>query len=334
MREGAGWCVARLRLAEDLGAIEGGGCLRGRRSRRGERPGDRRAGKISSGPSARATTTSRSRSFPRRAVHDPAVARASASTGPGQVVVMFHCGSRGFGHQVAPTTCAVRRGDGRLWHHGSRPRAGVRAVGSPKAGLLRRDECRGQHRLRQPASDHAPCPRGDRAGVRRDPHALGLARRVRRLPQHRQGRAPHGRRRASSSWSCIARVRPAPSDRASPSSPRPTGDRAASHHRGLHGDGLRPARRDGACDGRDLQIHRARRRAHDVAVRGQASRGGREPHSRDGGTRHRRARRLQVRVAEEAGFAYKDLSEVVRVAHRLDVSRKVVSLRPIGNIKG
>ena len=39
-------------------------------------------------------------------------------------------------------------------------------------------------------------------------------------------------------------------------------------------------------------------------------------------------------VAEEAGFAYKDLDEVVDVVHRLDISRKVASLRPIGNIKG
>jgi tRNA-splicing ligase RtcB len=39
-------------------------------------------------------------------------------------------------------------------------------------------------------------------------------------------------------------------------------------------------------------------------------------------------------VAEEAGFAYKDLAEVVDVVHRLDVSRRVVSLSPIGNIKG
>jgi len=39
-------------------------------------------------------------------------------------------------------------------------------------------------------------------------------------------------------------------------------------------------------------------------------------------------------VAEEAGFAYKDLSAVVDVLQRLDISRKVVSLTPIGNIKG
>jgi tRNA-splicing ligase RtcB len=39
-------------------------------------------------------------------------------------------------------------------------------------------------------------------------------------------------------------------------------------------------------------------------------------------------------LAEEAGLAYKDLDEVVDVVHRLGVSRRVVSLRPIGNIKG
>ena len=39
-------------------------------------------------------------------------------------------------------------------------------------------------------------------------------------------------------------------------------------------------------------------------------------------------------VAEEAGFAYKDLGAVVDTLRRLDLSRPVVSLTPIGNIKG
>jgi tRNA-splicing ligase RtcB len=39
-------------------------------------------------------------------------------------------------------------------------------------------------------------------------------------------------------------------------------------------------------------------------------------------------------VTEEAGFAYKDISAVVDVLHRLDLCRKVVALTPIGNIKG
>jgi RNA-splicing ligase RtcB len=37
---------------------------------------------------------------------------------------------------------------------------------------------------------------------------------------------------------------------------------------------------------------------------------------------------------EGASLAYKSLDEVVDTLHRLDISRKVVSLRPIGNIEG
>lgn len=39
-------------------------------------------------------------------------------------------------------------------------------------------------------------------------------------------------------------------------------------------------------------------------------------------------------VAEEAGMAYKDVDQVVAVLAALDISRRVVPLRPIGNIKG
>ena len=39
-------------------------------------------------------------------------------------------------------------------------------------------------------------------------------------------------------------------------------------------------------------------------------------------------------VAEEAGLAYKDLGAVVDVLGRLDLSRRVASLTPIGNVKG
>jgi tRNA-splicing ligase RtcB (3'-phosphate/5'-hydroxy nucleic acid ligase) len=39
-------------------------------------------------------------------------------------------------------------------------------------------------------------------------------------------------------------------------------------------------------------------------------------------------------LAEEAGVAYKDISEVVDTMDRAGISRKVAALRPIGNIKG
>jgi tRNA-splicing ligase RtcB (3'-phosphate/5'-hydroxy nucleic acid ligase) len=39
-------------------------------------------------------------------------------------------------------------------------------------------------------------------------------------------------------------------------------------------------------------------------------------------------------LAEEAGVAYKDISEVVDTMDTVGVSKKVVQLKPIGNIKG
>ncbi len=39
-------------------------------------------------------------------------------------------------------------------------------------------------------------------------------------------------------------------------------------------------------------------------------------------------------LAEEAGFAYKDISEVVKTMERAGISKPVCSLKPIGNIKG
>jgi len=39
-------------------------------------------------------------------------------------------------------------------------------------------------------------------------------------------------------------------------------------------------------------------------------------------------------LAEEAGLAYKDINEVVEVTHQIGLSKKVASFAPIGNIKG
>jgi tRNA-splicing ligase RtcB len=39
-------------------------------------------------------------------------------------------------------------------------------------------------------------------------------------------------------------------------------------------------------------------------------------------------------LAEEAGFAYKNISEVVETVEGAGITRKVAELRPIGNIKG
>ena len=39
-------------------------------------------------------------------------------------------------------------------------------------------------------------------------------------------------------------------------------------------------------------------------------------------------------LAEEAGLAYKNISEVVESVERAGITRKILELRPIGNIKG
>lgn len=39
-------------------------------------------------------------------------------------------------------------------------------------------------------------------------------------------------------------------------------------------------------------------------------------------------------LAEEAGSAYKDIDEVIESAHRAGISKPVVRLLPLGNVKG
>jgi tRNA-splicing ligase RtcB len=39
-------------------------------------------------------------------------------------------------------------------------------------------------------------------------------------------------------------------------------------------------------------------------------------------------------LAEEAGMAYKDISEVVETMAIAGVSKKIAALKPIGNVKG
>lgn len=43
---------------------------------------------------------------------------------------------------------------------------------------------------------------------------------------------------------------------------------------------------------------------------------------------------LGIICLTEAGIAYKDISEVVETMDVLGISKKVVRLKPIGNIKG
>jgi tRNA-splicing ligase RtcB len=101
VEEGAGWCVQNgYGWTEDLDLTEEKGCIRGadpsKISDRAVERGHRQIGTLGSGNHYLEIQVARPEN-----VFDPKLAQAFGITRPNQVVVMFHCGSRGFGHQVA-----------------------------------------------------------------------------------------------------------------------------------------------------------------------------------------------------------------------------------------
>ena len=116
MVEGAGWCVAEgYGWREDLDHIEGRGCLAGADpahvSERAVSRGLEQLGTLGSGNHYLEIQV-----VPPDGIHDERLARALGIEAPGQVLVMLHCGSRGFGHQIA--TDYLRRFDEVMPRHG------------------------------------------------------------------------------------------------------------------------------------------------------------------------------------------------------------------------
>jgi tRNA-splicing ligase RtcB len=101
MRKGARWCIERgLGWHEDLDRIEAQGCLNGadpdKISDQAVERGINQLGTLGSGNHyLEIQVVSSDRIF------DKEIAAALGITGHDQIVVMVHCGSRGFGHQVA-----------------------------------------------------------------------------------------------------------------------------------------------------------------------------------------------------------------------------------------
>jgi tRNA-splicing ligase RtcB len=101
VEQGARWCVKNgYGWEEDLERTEEGGCIpgadAGKISEKAIDRGYRQIGTLGSGNHYLEIQVARAEN-----VFDPALARAFGIVAPDQVVVMFHCGSRGFGHQVA-----------------------------------------------------------------------------------------------------------------------------------------------------------------------------------------------------------------------------------------
>jgi tRNA-splicing ligase RtcB len=101
VEQGARWCVRNgYGWEEDLSVTEEEGCIPGAdASKISERAIDRghnQIGTLGSGNHYLEVQVARPEN-----IFDADLARALGITIPNQVVVMFHCGSRGFGHQVA-----------------------------------------------------------------------------------------------------------------------------------------------------------------------------------------------------------------------------------------
>lgn len=101
VERGARWCVEQgYGWEEDLERTEEGGVIAGadatKISERAIKRGHDQLGTLGSGNHYLEIQVARPEN-----VIDPELARAFGITIPNQVVIMFHCGSRGFGHQVA-----------------------------------------------------------------------------------------------------------------------------------------------------------------------------------------------------------------------------------------
>jgi len=336
MVEGAAWCVRHgYGWPEDLAATEGGGRLPG------ADPAHVGARALQRGRSQLGTLGSGNHYLeiqvvPRGGIHDARVASAFGVERAGQVLVMLHCGSRGFGHQVG--TDYLRLFDEAM------PRYGITVRDRELAcAPFRAPEGQAYFAAMNAAANTAFANRQVITHrVRevmsrvfgRDPRSLGLdvvydvchntAKLERHVVDGETLELCVHRKGATRSFG--------PGAPDVPDAYREVGQPVIIGGSMETGSALLVGTRHAMEEtfgstahgaGRTMSRAQARRQvrgetlieameARGVVVRA-ASRSG---------------------VAEEAGLAYKDLDEVVDVVHRLDVSRRVVTLEPMGNIKG
>jgi len=336
MIEGARWCVENgYGWHEDLERTEGGGCLAGadpdQVSARAVERGRDQLGTLGSGNHYLEIQV-----VPAGGLHDPATAKVFGIEREGQVCVMLHCGSRGFGHQIATDFLRVfdaamrkygievpdrelaaapfRSPEGQAYFGAMRCAANMafanrqviaHRVREVFAEVFGRPAVRlGLHMVYDVAHNIAKLERHVVDGVERE------------LLVHRKGST---RAFGPGAPDLPARYRAV-------GQPVIIGGSMETGSALLVGTGEAMTSSFGSTAhgaGRTMSRGAARR-----AVRGENL------------VKDLESRGIVVRaaslsgVAEEAGIAYKDLGAVVDVLDRVGISRKVVSLRPIGNIKG
>ena len=335
VEEGARWCVLKgYGWNEDLELTEDNGCTPGADastvSERAVERGFNQIGTLGSG----------NHYLEIQVVHeanifDHDLAQAFGLT-PGQVVIMYHCGSRGFGHQVATdylrlflkvmeSKYGIRILDRELACAPYHSPEGKDYFAAMKCALNMSFANRQMilHRIREVFSDVFGQP-AERLAIhmvydiahntaKLERHLVdGKERSPPRPPQRRdQGkRSRHGGRTGAIQE-----------------------DRPARDHRGEHGNRLLSARWNRR--GRETFFstpHGSGRTMSRTKARKQWQ--GRDLQ------RQMEERGIYVRtaswsgLAEEAGGAYKDIDEVVAASDLAGISRRVVRLVPIGNVKG
>jgi tRNA-splicing ligase RtcB (3'-phosphate/5'-hydroxy nucleic acid ligase) len=336
MCDGARWCLQHgYGWPEDLDTTEGGGCLPGadpgQVSERAVSRGRDQLGTLGSGNHYLEVQV-----VPPDGIHDPRAAKAFGIERPGQILVMLHCGSRGFGHQIG--TDYLRRFDQAMRGYGITVRDRELACApfrSPEgqayfgamtaaanAAFANRQLM--THRVREVM--------GRVFG--KDPRDLGLGviydvcHNTAKLERHTVDGASlelvvH-RKGATRAFG--------PGAPDVPAAYRDVGQPVIIGGSMETGSALLVGTTHAMTEtfgstahgaGRTMSRAQAKRKVWGEALIKQMG---------ERGIVVRAASKSGV--AEEAGFAYKDLGEVVDVVHRLDISRKVVSLTPIGNIKG
>jgi tRNA-splicing ligase RtcB len=336
MVDGAGWCVARgYGWPEDLERTEARGCLPGADpatvSVRARARGMGQLGTLGSGNHYLEVQVVRP-----GAIHDPGVAAAMGVTGPGQVLVMLHCGSRGFGHQVG--TDYLRAFDQAM------PRYGITVRDRELAcAPFRSPEGQAYFGAMTAAANTAFANRqvithrvrevfGQVFG--RDARALGLSvvydvcHNTAKVERHAANGVPTElvvhRKGATRAFG--------PGAPDVPEAYREVGQPVIVGGSMETGSALLVGTRRAMEETWGSTAHGAGR----TMSRTQAKR----KVSGEQLIRDMDARGIVVRaasrsgVAEEAGFAYKDLAAVVDALERVGISRRVVALTPIGNVKG
>ena len=336
LREGAPWAVRRgWGTPDDLARTEAGGCFAGADpdcvSERAVERGVRQIGTLGSGNHYLEIQV-----LHREGIFDAELARAFGLDLPDQVVIMFHCGSRGFGHQVATdylhAFLRTRSGSPGLpvvdrelacAPFDSREGRDYYAAMCCAANMSFANRQVILHRIREVFSEV----------FHRGPEALGIrqvydvAHNTAKVEEHGTGRA---RRTLLVHRKGATRALP-PGHPELPPEYRETGQPvilggsmetgsyvlagvpsgAQAFFSTAHGSGRTMSRTQARklVRGSELQERMASR---GILVRSASLRG----------------------LAEEAGFAYKDVDDVAAATEEAGLSRRVAHLVPVGNVKG